>query len=207
MLTQDEIKEFQRTHRNHLWQPLKVDGELGEQTQWAMDLVSLEQERIDLVSIALSYHGQIDEKAGPNEHPLIRKFLQFCGAKPGSPWCAAKMSYVIYTALPTLYFKPTASVHELFAQFEEIHDIALVLPGDGWCWLNPDKTGHTGMVTGVDLVAQTILTSEGNSENGDQVWVRLMSQLRFFRIIPASRVPGIPSKPAVPMKVRGGITR
>jgi hypothetical protein len=193
----EEILAFQRRRCNHLGKPLKQDGDLGPETQWALDVDSLGD-------ISLAIWAAVDQagliEVSTNRGPEIDRWVLRCGVPLGSAWCAAFVSYCL-SHLPGVNLHE-ASVARLARLLPEVFSPQV---GDVFFWLNEDGTGHCGLVIGLDGL--DVLTCEGNSENGVRVWVRAASGLRFLRAVPEPRQPGIPGKAKLTRKQRGGQTR
>jgi hypothetical protein len=193
----EEVKAFQRRRTNHLGKPLKQDGDIGPETQWALDVDSLGD-------ISLAIWAAVDQvgliEVGTNRGPEIDRWVLRCGVPLGSAWCAAFVSMAL-SHLPGVNLHE-ASVARLARLLPET-DSPLV--GDVFFWLNEDGTGHCGLIIGTD--GDDILTCEGNSENGVRVWVRAKGNLRFLSTRPQPRQPGIPGKAKLTRKARGGQTR
>ena len=191
----DEIRKFQATHRTHLGQPLKQDGDIGPQTQWALDVDAFGKRGL-IIQAALDHVGLIEQ--GTNRGPEIDAWLLRCGAPLGSAWCAAFASAMASFGGINLH---EASVARLSTLLGDSYPDPI--PGDIFYWLNGDGTGHCGIVTGV--AGYNILTCEGTSANGVRVWQRSQVGLKFLRTIPERKAPGIP--PGATLKARGGQTR
>lgn len=196
-MSPEEIRAFQRRHVNHLGRPLAVDGDIGPETQWALDVASLGD-------ISFAIWAAVDQvgliEVGTNRGPEIDRWVLRCGVPLGLAWCAAFVSYCLSQ-------QPGVNLHEA-----SVERLARLLPetdspcvGDLFFWLNADGTGHVGMIIGLD--GDDILTCEGNSENGVRVWLRSRQGLRFLSTRPKQRQPGIPGKAKITRKARGGQTR
>jgi hypothetical protein len=194
-MTAAEVAAFQKLHLNHLGQPLKVDGALGPQTQWVLDLGTLCAERRITIREAQGYIGLAESPPGSNDDPrrVIRGWLERCGARPGDPWCASFLSHCLRTVR-------IAGALNLGAHFPETR---IPLAGDIFTYpTGPDPRqghGHCGLVTGV--AALELMTIEGNCANAVRCVRRergVSTSLRFWRVFSdaSGTCPGIP--PNVP---------
>jgi hypothetical protein len=190
------IREFQRTHCNHLGQPLDVDDDIGPETQWALDVEALGA-RGRIVLAALDHVGLEEAPPGSNRGPDIDAWLLRCGVPVGLAWCAAFASHCVSFGGTNVH---EASVARLA---QKLPQVMTPLAGDVFYWLNPDGTGHCGIVTGV--AASVILTCEGNSEDGVRVWRRERAGLKFLSTVAEPKQPGVPS--GAVLKSRAGKTR
>lgn len=178
-----DVTAFQLSHLNHLGRPLKADGDVGPQTEWAMDLETISPARRAIIHAAQSWIGLTEEPIGSNDEPrgVIRGWLTHAGARPGDPWCASFLSHCIGT------------VSIASAQAIGKHFPATSTPFAGDLFWFPTDTvhGHCGVVIGVG--ASEVLTIEGNCNNAVRCVRRERSKLRFGRVIEdtSGTCPGI----------------
>jgi CHAP domain len=191
----EQLASFQQSHRNHLGLPLKVDGELGAQTQWAIDFATLSRARQAVIVTAQTFLGLEESPPGSNDDPsgAIRDWLSRCSASPGEPWCAAFASRC-------LGFVRIPSAQRLGKAFP-----AVKAPSAGdvmWYPTTGDK-GHCGIVIGVSEAE--VMTIEGNSGNAVRCVRRGRPGLFFARTLldASGTCPGV--VPAVALA--GGATR
>lgn len=180
-----DVKAWQRTHKNHLGQPLVADGVVGPQTQWAMAIDQLLLQRQDIVARAIGQIGLV-EKGDTNRHEMIDLWLRRCGATLGSAWCAAFASWCIAGAGPGVSI---AGAQALGRHFPETKDPR---PGDFMWYPTGPWQGHCGIVTGVTL--SEVMTVEGNLRNAVRVARRRRDDVRFSRTVDdvATPLAGIP---------------
>lgn len=197
-MTPDQVRAFQRIRRNHLGQALDVDGDIGPQTQWALDVEALGA-RGRIINAALDEVGLLEQ--GVNRGPKIDLWNARCGVPMGSPWCAAFASACVSAGGVNLH---TASVAAL------VRTLTRTLtprPGDLGCWLNADGTGHVWVWTCFDAMQTEGYTVEGNTDSGVRVWTRNVAEFISLVTIPEPpTLVGLP-KPRPPFKARGGQTR
>lgn len=154
----EAVKAFQKTHTNWLNKPLVVDGDVGPQTQWALDIAALGKDREDLVRYAISFLGTEEKPRGSNSGPLVDQFLAYVGVKPGNAWCCAFVCYVL-RQFPYLGRPKIALVRQFADKFAENYT-GDPLPGDLGYIVRPDGTGHIFFVIGVSKTE--VMTLEGN---------------------------------------------
>jgi hypothetical protein len=197
-LSADDVRIFQRSAYDHLGAPLKVDGQLGPRTQWAMALAGLPSARVAIVSRAQGELG-LEEFAGTNRHPNIDAWLRRCGAPLGSPWCAAFASWCISAGTDVVAVAGACNLGRRFPNTEN------PIPGDMF-WYPTDNQGHghCGIVVGVTL--SEVMCIEGNQRNAVRCTRRSRDSLNFSRTAPAcpgAALPGIP--PGVPFLTSTGL--
>ena len=123
------VRTFQSNHVNYFGKPLDRDGVIGPETQWALDLATLPDWRQSVIRDALREVGVAEER-GSNRGVRVELFLRYAGARPGDPWCAAALSYVLMARV-----KPCASALRLVRSMHPV--IGSPLPGDCWCYPTP----------------------------------------------------------------------
>lgn len=170
-MTPRDIEGYQRLRVGPNGEKLKVDGDVGPRTRWAMAIEQLPAWRSRAVLGALGWVG-LRELGPPNTGPEIDAWLDECGVQPGNPWCAAFVSAVLrYAGIECR----EARVSRLAQKFPST---SVPLPGDIGYWLREDGTGHCGIVTGVSL--NQVSMCEGNSADGVRVGLRKTAALDFL---------------------------
>jgi hypothetical protein len=169
------IRRFQSEHIDWTGRPLKVDGQLGPRTRWALAIADLPRHRRDIVQIACSQVGVEETPPGSNRGVAIDGYLRPTGLS-AVPWCAAFVSWVLREAGLLEGLKYTPSAAQCLRQLRPV--VHGPLPGDVFGWVNPDGTGHVGFVIG-DSGEDDVVTCEGNSRNGVRVNRRPRSGLSF----------------------------
>jgi hypothetical protein len=185
------VSDFQRTHLDHLGRPLVVDGKLGPETDWAMDLETLSAARRAIVRTAQVHLGLEETPPHSNSDPggFIRRWLLAAGAQPGDPWCAAYASHCIGTVR-------LASAQKLGLHFPPT---SLPCAGDVMWFPTDGVHGHCGIVIGVG--ATEVMTIEGNCQDAVRCVRRDRNHVRFGQVLSDSTgtCPGIvPSVPLAP---------
>lgn len=130
------------------------------------------------------------QEIGANRGPWVVRFLASVGLGPGYPWCASFANYCLeqagFTGGPT---KGRGAVRNWAAWGRQTARTFVVpMRGDLFYWLNPDGTGHIGLVCNVGKDG-TIATCEGNtdaggSREGDGVYKRtriISDKMHFIR--------------------------
>lgn len=198
-----DVRNFQRTHRDHRGQPLKVDGVRGPITRWAEDLEAQSPVRRAVVKWALRQVGRAETPPGSNRSATIDAWLRRCGVGVGNPWCAAFVSAALSEAGPVVACAGAVLLGSKFMAVDA------PLPGDLlWYRTNDRGNGHIGIVTGVS--ADLVMTVEGNVDSQVGVWLRDRHALQFSRpcldTTGAERCPGVIA--SVPVRpVNGAGTR
>lgn len=194
------------------------DGDLGPATRWALAVEDLPRRRRRVVQVATSYNGAKEIAGQPNRGTLPDMVLAPLGLV-GVPWCAAFVSYVLRSVGfgAADGFKYTASARECLAMFPE--RLGLPVLGDLAGWVNPDGTGHVGIVIGLRWApipadqrniggAQGWLTHviliEGNSADRVRNTARPIGDLKV-RALPDEPqwASDVPSAPAVTRQIAG----
>jgi hypothetical protein len=200
-MTPEAVGLYQASHKNHLGQPLRVDGVLGPETQWALDFETICEARRTIIERAWQYLGLAEDPPGSNDDPLklIRTWLGRCGAAPGDPWCAAFASHCLSAGTPRLV--RCAGAQALGGLFPPT---AEPRPADIFWFPTGRIHGHVGLVLGVG--AAEVMTIEGNCANMVRCVRRDAAGLRFSRTIEdtSGKVPAVvPSVPQAPGGVGG----
>jgi len=171
-VTPAQLKVWQQKHYNHLGEPLKADGVLGPQTQWALEVSKLSSLRRLSIGLGLMFVDFGEDPDGSNDDPqgLIRGLLARCSVAPALAWCAAFLSFLIgkHNTASALSFRT------LYPVVQE------PIAGDVFCYPTNDKgNGHCGLVIGVDRASA--MTLEGNAGNRVRVHLRPRAGLTFSR--------------------------
>lgn len=201
--TMNAVESFQREHLNHLGKRLGVDGIVGPQTKWAMDIANQYPFRRQVVERALVHVGIGEEPLGSNRGPLIDHWLRRCNIwvpkdsrpMPQNAWCAAFASYCL--SVPGHESVRLALVRDLVKKYPEIPfeetlpgDLGFLLKEDGDDNPNNDM-GHVWVLTGRDDAARQTMQIEGNT--GHRVAVTRRGVYRYLRTMTPPVMPGIPN--------------
>lgn len=194
-MTPSEIGEFQQTHFDWHNRPLKVDGDLGPKTEWALAISRLDPRRQEIVKRACSGIG-VTERT-PNSGPQIDHWLKRCGAAPGQPWCAAFASWCV--SVPGLPERKLAGAQALG---KSLRGTTLVLPGDVMWFPTGDWEGHCGIVIGTGPGELAVV--EGNQANAVRLVRRLSKDVNISTPFPIEAFPGMPPDlPLIPVQREG----
>lgn len=200
-MTPEQVREFQRGHKNHLGKPLRVDGDLGPQTEWALDFSTICQARRTIVAAAQGFLDLAEVPPGSNDDPggIIRSWLLRCGAKLHDPWCAAFASWCVSQGV-------AQAIRQASAQSLGRHFPATALPmtGDLYWYPTGPSSGHVGIALGFD--PGEVMGIEGNCANACRCVRRPRiladgTPLRFSRTVEdtSGTHPGVvPSVPLAP---------
>jgi hypothetical protein len=196
----EEIRAFQRSHRNHLGAPLRVDGLLGPETQWARAFETICSARQGILLAA-------QHDAGLTEHPprsnsstcgTIQRWQKRCGARPGDPWCASGLSQWLSAAVP-VRIAGALALGRYFRRVER------PFPGDIASYPTDGRGhGHCFLVIGVDELVTQLMAFEANCGDAVRCTRRLFPWppgMEFSRIVDdvSGTCPGIvPSVPLAP---------
>jgi hypothetical protein len=157
-MTPDQVRAFQETpHRNHLGKLLRVDGDLGPQTRWALAVEAMPPRRRKTTLRACSTVGLAENPVGSNDEPTgtIARWQKAANAPPRSPWCASGLSEWLELA------RRYASAQAIGKAFPECEPAAGVI---GWyptgLW-----EGHCWWVIGYDPLTSTVMDVEANCNN------------------------------------------
>ncbi|KAF5409202.1 MAG: hypothetical protein Udaeo2_05630 [Candidatus Udaeobacter sp.] len=204
--TKQAVVYFQQTHLGRDGKPLEVDGEVGDETWWALYHPSglpqrshipavvpagLMPMRAKILKVAAAEH-QADvheDPDGSNWGDGVSKYLEEAGS-PADCWCCFFWSWCVHRALGKHPFgKPMGSVLATWQQ-AKMKGWAMdkggyaPIPGDAFVMLYKDDsgklkgTGHIGFVLRVDKAknATVFNTVEGNCGNRVKVGRREMDQ-------------------------------
>lgn len=166
-MSPEDLREFQKAHVNHLGRPLLVDGVLGPETQWAIDLFSCSPRRRVVVHRAQQLLGMVEDPPGSNRGLRIDEFLQRCGVSTGQPWCAAFASHCLDTVA-------IAGALALGGHFPAVDS---PLPGDVLWFPTGGGKGHCGLVLG--LGKHEVMSIEGNCQDAVRCVRRARDLVRF----------------------------
>lgn len=195
-----DLREFQRSHSDHLGKALVVDGVRGPRTEWAEDFETLCAARRGIIREAQLYVGLEEEPPGSNADPagFIRAWLLRSFARPGDPWCAAFASMALSAGLPQQV--RVAGAQALGKRFPKTTQ---PVTGDLFWYPTGPVKGHVGLVLGVAPLE--VMTLEGNCDNAVRVVLRNRSELRFSRTVDDTdgTCPGVvPGTPFAPTATR-----
>lgn len=197
-MTTDEVREFQRAHRDWLGMVLRVDGDVGPRTRWALAISRLDPRRQAIVANACGYVGM--HERSPNRGPDIDGWLGRCGVPLGQPWCAAFASWCI--SVPGLPTVREASAQRLG---KGLWKTTRPVPGDVMWFPTGSWQGHCGIVIGTN--ADFVATVEGNRDNAVRLQCRARTEVFFGDVLGRDEVAGdapIPSNlQYVPVRAEG----
>jgi hypothetical protein len=162
----------------------------------------------DIVTKARSYRGLQEQPLGSNRGPFVQKcqadtFL----AGTGWPWCAAFVCHVAKECgVPLAYngagAHDMADHHKPWVPMGQVHPGMVVDYAIG--------SGHTGIVTGIDLRSATLTSIDGNWSDAVVEHVMPLSDVRavwmipgvqYGKVAPPTKAPTTPpAKPTVPRK-------
>lgn len=213
-MTPAEVESFQRTPRlvdgvlappADWWgKPLRVDGDLGPRTRWALYISRLDPRRQSIVQRACSKVGECETVA--NRGPWPDFVLRRCGYDvpddprvplPNAAWCAAHASWCMSVeGLPER--------RELGARnlAQSMRRPAFVLPGDFGCF--PTGTWQMHIFPIVACGPGEVLAPEGNHGNRVALVRRRLSEIQIVTPFPVEELPPLPMDvPLVPVQVAG----
>ena len=138
--------------------------------------------------------GQQEVPKGSNAGPMVDKYLQSVGLRPGFAWCQAFVYWCFEQAAAQLGkanpVVKTGGVYNCWNKTPDVHKVLksnvmqhpeLVEPGMQFVLLFGRGVGHTGIVESVDAVAQTFATIEGNSNtNGGREGYEVVRHVRHM---------------------------
>ncbi len=123
-------------------------------------------ERVLLAMSVLANDFKVREK-GTNAGPWVEAILDCSGLGAGYPWCAAAINFACEIAQTDI--GPTKSVAAVSAwhKWANAANRLQSSPKRGHLclWLNPNGTGHIGIVAGV--AATRVTTYEGNTSSSE----------------------------------------
>lgn len=202
-MDEEQVREFQAKHHDHLGRRLSVDGVLGPLTRWAVALSQHHPRRQQIIGLAsaLCQLDIVERPPGSNAgDPRIEAWLLEAGANPGDPWCAAAVSGILSRC--GVVHERTPSVQRLVEQFESTY---APLPGDVGYFLRKDGSGHCWIHGGWE---DTIcLCYEGNSSHAYRACRRSLKSASFVCTVGAApylRVPPGPDGKPLPLAGESG---
>ena len=156
--------------------------------------------------------GQGIIEVGVNRGALIDRMLQFCGAQPGNPYCAAGVSWCFHLATGKLAnqggFPTSASSQEIRRWFEK-QGLASTNVNDllrwrgalfGWTKQSDFNTGHIGIILNliveggqvVELITAEFNTSASGAltKEGNGSFIKKRKPLAHFWYLNTSSIPG-----------------
>lgn len=124
------------------------------------------QERWVLVAAYLADKVKVREVGGNNRGFWVAKFLAKVGLGSGYAWCAAAQVWAIRTSGYKGELPKGAAAVRNWVVWARKNDLVMQHPmrGDFAYWLNPDGTGHIGVV--IEVKGQNLETIEGNTSSG-----------------------------------------
>lgn len=195
-----DVREFQENHLNHLGKKLEVDGAIGPETRWAMDVASLSSERRLVLAAAQQYIGLVEDPIGSNDDPkgIIDGWLKAAGAREGDPWCASAASAWLSVATP-IRIAGAIRLGKHFPATDSPWALDLF-----WYPTDAKGHGHVGLIIGVGAIE--VMTLEGNCNNGVRVVRRPRAGLRFARTFDETlgTCPKVILNGTVPLLTGGG---
>jgi hypothetical protein len=171
--------------------PLKVDGQVGPLTRWALDVAlgkiqmpaipalpspgnnakpaGVSQVAWNALQVARQELGN-GETTGDNRGPAVKKYHAVGGANEGDSWCASFVSFCFDTGNPgKMPYKATAGARDTLAKFKAkgwTYTASVdnpPQPGDILVFWRGSKTGWMGHIGIVEAYENGIVTTiEGN---------------------------------------------
>lgn len=216
-MTPDQIRAFQGRQQlvdgvlgpptDWFGKPLKVDGDLGAKTRWALGISRLDPRRQAIVKRACSKVGQFETVAnrGPWPDFVNRRAGILVPEDPTVPlpdaaWCASHSSWCM--SVDGLPERAEAGAMNLV---EQLRRPTFVLPGDfGWF---PTGGRHAHIFPIVATMPGEVAGAEGNHGNRCALVRRLMSEIQIVSAFPVEELPEIPSSELDLVLVKGASTR
>jgi hypothetical protein len=205
---------FQTTHLGSGGSPLKVTGQLDEDTSWALHKPTgkaqksnlkpkiprgLTEDRKAILGLAIGEHakGVKERPNGSNRSKEIDKYLpgwlraKLLKNEYGPPWCAFFVNWVITTRFSKLPWggyigscNRLVKAAQKSSKCDVFSDPEDVAPGDIFVILH-GSTGHTGFVLRKNAQSTKVNTVEGNCGNRVKVGLREVKDITWFiRICP-----------------------
>lgn len=213
------VMAFQATHVGPNLLPLKVDGEVGPLTKWALDLAlgriapkdipsasapsslgrpeGVSERGWKAVKVARRELGK-GEQGGDNRGPDVRRYHAVTGANEGDSWCASFVSYCFQDGNPgAMPYEPTAGARETLKRFKakgwtyDAGVASLPEPGDIVVFTRGPVEGWMGHIGIVDGYENGIVTTiEGNKGSFPSVVRRYQYTLgQIDKLLGWGRVP------------------
>ncbi|MEQ1822767.1 MAG: CHAP domain-containing protein [Fimbriimonadaceae bacterium] len=119
-------------------------------------------ERVLLAMSTLALDFRVKE-SGTNRGPWVEAILDCAGLGRGFPWCAAAINFACEVACAAIGPKKGEAAVISWYRWAKTNQRLRVQPRRGSLalWLNPDGSGHIGIVAGV--THRWITTYEGNT--------------------------------------------
>lgn len=182
--TPQQIRAFQREHRDWNGKALVVDGDVGPRTAWAWAVSELEPRRRRAVRRVCNWVGLVEQPG--NRGKPVDDWVSRCGVELGSPWCAAFASYGLSVdgAEPVAI----AGAVNLGRRYPAVLPGAPVQAGD-LVWFPTDTQGHGHCGLAISGVwehpdhpgLEVLATVEGNLGNRVQAVYRIRSEVHVSR--------------------------
>lgn len=202
------VAKFQQTHSNSSGLPCSVDGNVGQETWWALHNASGEQQgnalfssdiptgisglRAKILQVALAQCGikEIPDGSNRGNRPNggVDKFLPDWVKKPGEkgpPWCCFYVSWVTNEAFGKYPLgKRIGSCKEAYGVAKSLGMAytapSFVVPGDAFIMMHDNVAGHTGFVYYVNSDGSEFNTIEGNCGNMVKIGKRCAKDMHGF---------------------------
>ena len=198
-VTYDNVVLFQLQHVDRSGQALEPDGEVGENTWWALQNPSgtaqrnhfqpfvpdhLTARRKQILELIFEEHATpvYEVPDGSNRSPNIDQYWGQTGII-GQPWCCAFVSWVLREVLG---YYPINGVHHIGVQnmwrAAQRENLATEKPkpGDVFIQIKSGGKGHTGFVVGVSADGKHIYTGEGNCGNRLKIGRRTCDSIEHY---------------------------
>jgi hypothetical protein len=197
--TDGAVRYFQSTHVDSKGEYLKVDGEVGLETWWALFNPSgdaqdqkvvpsgtnrgLSKTRQDVINTGLKEFRipVFEVPDGSNWGPRVAEYLGLLGIGP-NPWCAAYIQAVLYWSTGSFLNGKSAHVWTIWRQAQAKgqafkRDKRNPVPGDLFVQLHANGTGHIGFVYRVSEDGLWVSTLEGNTGNRVRIGKRRVATI------------------------------
>lgn len=213
------VMAFQSAHIGPNMLPLKVDGEVGPLTQWALDVAlgriaapaiasaaapsdlskpaSVSSAGWNALQVARRELGN-GEESSDNHGPDVMRYHAVTGAGAGDSWCASFVSYCFFDGNPGhMPYEPTAGAREILKRFKNkgwTYNASVGSPpepGDIIVFWRGQISGWMGHIGIVDGYEHGIVTTiEGNKGSFPSVVRRYKYTLgQIDKLLGWGRVP------------------
>ncbi len=188
-MTPNEIKAIQKTGIDFYGNPLKVDGALGNKTNWWIGITSLSPLRQEVLRIALGYHaaGMAEDKNNSiaNDGTFVDMLLAPVGLRY-KPWCCCFISHCMRKAgvsWPVYYasayqLREWGKANKLMVEQPVPGDLEILIhekkPGD------TQVLGHARIITGYEIATGNTSGVDGNVTDCVRVGYRRPQHERYF---------------------------
>jgi hypothetical protein len=209
----EQVRTFQAQHtlvdgvlgppRDWLGKPLRVDGDLGDKTRWAMAIATLDPRRQAIVRRACSKIGQAETPGVANRGPWPDFVLRRCGIfvpddllvpMPDNAWCGGHASWCV--SVDGLPARKEAGARKLAGL---LRPTRVALPGDfGWFPTGPWQAHIFPLVGGGP---GEVAAAEGNHGNRCELVRRSLAEIEVV-----SAFPEEPFLPELVARVPPGLT-